>query len=100
VYPVILDSPALPQLRQDLTLHFENDDGLAVEEVALFSPPAQFEITMTAVNPVDGGFTEIRRSTQLWVEGNPWWSRAAVVSEYTIDGQKSTAVQIAGQLIS
>jgi hypothetical protein len=55
---------------------------------------------MTLRRKVDEGFLEIKRSTQSWTVGSPWWSTAAIVTEYNIDGEASSQINIAGRLMS
>ena len=97
-YPVIFDWPQIPESRQEIKREFTNDDDLPVEETIRFSP-GQFEITMTLNTKVDAGYRETRRSTQVWAEGSPWWSRASIETGYNIDGQTSRELNIAGRLI-
>lgn len=97
-YPVIFDWPQIPAARQHAKREFTNDEGLQVEEVLQFPSASQFEITMTSRRKIDEGYLETRRSTQLWAAGSPWWSNAAIETEYNIDGEVSRVVNIRARL--
>jgi hypothetical protein len=99
VYPVIFDWPDLPQTKESSKREFVDDDGQTVEEESRFTPPSQHEIQMILRREIDGGYVETIRSSQLWVENNPWWSTAQIETERIIDGDKSVETNISGRLI-
>jgi hypothetical protein len=98
-YPVIFDWPRIPEARQDVSAPFTNDDGATGEEILHFLGQSKFEITMTVRRKVDAGFVETRHSTQVWNEGSPWWTSAAITTDSNIDGVASSTTNISGRLI-